>query len=180
MKVLAIQGSPKIKGNTATLLEHYLLGLKENHHDAEIKVIHVAEKNIQSCRGCDGCRNPQRKCVIKDDMQQIYPDILAADVLILASPIFWWNITAQAKQFVDRLYALNYGDNFKGKRFVLLTTYGDKDPNSGVEIIKNMFEDICEYLGMDFIQLYGVCSGEVSVQDNSKAKNDVYNLGKAL
>lgn len=180
MKVLAIQGSPRKSGNTAALLENYLLGLKKNQHAAEIKVINVAEKDIQSCKGCDGCRNSKRKCVIRDDMQEIYPDILAADILILASPIYWWGITAQAKQFIDRFYALNYNNNFAGKKFVLLTTYGGEDPNSGADIIQNMFRDICEYLEMDFSQYYGVCSAEVAVQDNSKAKDDVCQLGRAI
>lgn len=178
MKILAIQGSPRKNGNTAVLLKHYLLGIEEIHQDAEIKMINLTEKNIQSCMGCDGCRNSKRKCVIKDDMHELYSDILEADLLILASPIYWWNITAQAKQFIDRFYALNFNNNFKGKRFVLLTTYGDEDPNSGTDIIKRMFSDICDYLGMDFIQYYGVCSGTVSVKDNTKAQSDVYQLGK--
>lgn len=180
MKVLAIQGSPRKRGNTAALLEHYLIGLREDQRDAEIKAINVAEKDIRSCRGCGGCRTSERKCVIKDDMQEIYPEILEADMLVLASPVYWWGITAQAKQFIDRFYALNFNHNFAGKKFVLLTTYEDADPNSGADIIKKMFHNICDYLGMDFIQYYGVCSAKVSVQDNSKAKDDIYQLGKTV
>lgn len=180
MKVLAIQGSPRKNGNTATLLKHYIQGLEKSHSDAEIKLINVAEKNIQSCRGCQVCRNSQGKCAINDEMQEIYPKILEADLIIMATPIYWWSITAQAKQFLDRFYAINFGHNFKGKKFVLLMTYAGEDPNSGVEIIKNMFNDICEYLEMDFIQSYGICTGEVAVQDNSKVKEDVYNLGIGL
>lgn len=180
MKILAIQGSPRKNGNTAALLKHYLHGIEENHRDAEIKTVHVAEKNIQSCRGCGGCRKVQGKCVINDDMQKIYPNILDADVLIMATPIYWWNITSQAKQLLDRFYALNFARNFKGKRLVVLMTYAGEDPNSGTEIIKNMFHDISEYLDMDFIQSYGVCTGEVSVQDSCEVQQAVYNLGKML
>lgn len=179
MKVLAIQGSPRKNGNTATLLKHYLQGIEKNHSNVEIKLIDVAEKNIQSCKGCQGCRNSQRKCVINDDMQEIYPHILEADLLILATPIYWWSITSQAKQFLDRFYAINSGNNFKGKKFILLMTYAGEDPNSGAEIIKNMFNEICDYLEIDFIQSYGVCTGEVLVQDNPKVQDDVYNLGRA-
>ncbi|ATW23625.1 flavodoxin family protein [Candidatus Formimonas warabiya] len=179
MKVLAIQGSPRKNGNTAALLKCYLQGLVKNHQ-AEVKTIEVAEKNIQSCKGCQGCKSSPGDCVIKDDMAEIYPGILEADVLVLASPIYWWNITSQAKQFVDRFYALNSGDNFKGKKFVLLMTYGGEEPNSGAEIIKNMFHDICDYLKMDFAQAYGVCTGEVSVQDNPHVQDDVHNLGAAF
>ncbi|MEL7567361.1 MAG: flavodoxin family protein [Dehalobacterium sp.] len=180
MKVLAIQGSPRKHGNTAAILKHYLQGIEKSHSDAEVKLINVAEKNIQSCKGCQGCKNLQRKCVINDDMQEIYPNILESDLLILATPIYWWGITAQAKQFLDRFYALNDGHNFKGKKMVLLMTYAGEEPNSGAKIIKNMFNDICDYLEINFVQSYGICTGEVSVQDNPKAQNDVYNLGLAL
>jgi len=180
MKILAIQGSPRKNGNTATLLMHYLKGIEKNHRDAEIKLINVAEKNIKSCKGCQGCRDSHRKCVINDDMQDLFPIILEADLLILATSIYWWSITAQAKQFLDRLYALNFGDNFKGKKLVLLMTYVGEEPNSGAEIIKNMFNEICSYLEMEFIQSYGVCTGDKLVQDNPEVQDDVYSLGIAL
>ena len=180
MKVLAIQGSPRKKGNTATILKHYLQGVAAEHPDWQIEVIKVAKQNIQSCKGCDGCRDPQGKCVIKDDMQEIYPQIIAADILVMASPVYWWSITAQAKQFLDRFYAINYGDHFKGKKFVLLLTYADADPNSGAEITRKMFQEICSYLGMDFIQFYGLCTGEVEAVNNQEALSAVNELGKVL
>lgn len=176
MKVLAIQGSPRKDSNTATLLKYYLHGLEKTHSSVKVKEIDAAEKDIQPCKGCGGCKSPERKCVIKDDMQEIYPNILEADVLVLASPIYWWNITAQAKRLVDRFYALNFGNNFKGKKFVLLMTYAGKEPHSGAEIIKKMFNEICQYLEMDFVQSYGVCTGEVSVQDNPKQESYVFKL----
>lgn len=180
MKVLAIQGSPRKNGNTSTLLQCYLQGIEKNHHHAEIEIINVAEKDIQSCTGCQGCKNSQRKCVINDDMQEIYQSVLKADVLVLASPIYWWNITAQAKQFVDRLYALNYDQQFKGKKLVLLLTYVGEEPNSGTEIIKTMFKEICDYLEIDFTQVYGVCTGTVAFNENYQEQDHAFNLGKAL
>ncbi len=178
MKVLAVQGSPRTEGNTATLLHHYICGLKEAHENAEIELLNLSEKEIQSCNGCNSCTNSERTCVIKDDMQEIYKDVLNANMLILASPIYWWNITAQAKQFFDRLYALDHDDDLKGKKFVLLTTYEGEDPNSGPVLVRKIFDDICDYVGMDFIQSYGVCSGEVSVDNNLEAKNKAFELGK--
>jgi len=180
MKILAVQGSPRKNGNTAALLKHYLAGLTENHSQAEVKLINVAEKNIEPCRGCQSCRKSSRKCVINDEMQEFFPEILQADLLIFASPIYWWNITAQAKKFLDRFYALNFNDNFKGKKLAVLMTYAGEDPNSGAEIIKNMFQDISDYLGMDFIHSFGVCTEDVPVADNLKAQEAVYNLGKSL
>lgn len=180
MKVLAIQGSPRKKGNTATLLDHYLQGLESNETKMEIDLIKLAKKDISPCTGCDSCRKHLGKCAIKDDMQDIYPLLLAADVIVLASPVYWWNITAQAKQFLDRFYAINYEENFKGKKFVLLMTYANKDPNSGLEITKSMFREICSYLSMDFAQHFGVCSGETEVKDNAEAQAEAFDLGKRL
>jgi len=180
MKVLAIQGSPRKKGNTALLLDQYLQGLQSNDVKIEIDLIKLGKMDIRPCKGCGSCREHLGKCTLKDDMQEIYPLLLAADVIILASPVYWWNITAQAKQFLDRFYALNYGENFRGKKFVLLMTYADKDPNSGLEITKSMFREICDYLGMDFAQSFGVCTGETGFKDNAQAQAEATDLGKWL
>lgn len=182
MKLLAVQGSPKKKGNTALLLDHYLRGVEENHPQVEIKRVFLQEKNIKPCRGCYTCESEESKnqCVIQDEMQDLYPKILEADLLVFATPVYWWSITAQLKIFIDRLCAIGVA-GCQGKKFVLLLTYGGADPNSGPEMVKEMFKEICNYLKMDFIQAYKTCTeAYLPVAENQKAQNDVYQLGKNL
>ena len=102
-KVLGIFGSPRRGGNTDLLLEEALKGATEEGARAE--AIHLCDFRITPCRECLACFN-NGTCVIDDDMQGIYPRLLAANIVILASPIFFYGITGWAKAMVDRCQAL--------------------------------------------------------------------------
>jgi len=112
-------------------------------------------------------------------MQQLYREVEAADVIVLATPIYWWNMTAQLKTFVDRLYAMDFEKSFKGKRMVLLMTYGGEDPNSGAEIVEKSFREICEFLSMEFACKFGLCS-ENPIEIRERALEEAYSLGRKL
>jgi multimeric flavodoxin WrbA len=103
MKVLGIFGSPRRGGNTDILLEEALKGAEQG--GAEAERLHLTDFTITPCRECHGC-DQTGECVILDDMQKIYPKLLEADIIILASPIFFYGITAWAKALVDRCQAL--------------------------------------------------------------------------
>ena len=100
---MGIFGSPRRGGNTDTLLEETLKGTEKE--GAEVERLHLTEFTITPCKECHGC-DQTGECVILDDMQKIYPKLLDADVIILASPIFFYGISAWAKAFVDRCQAL--------------------------------------------------------------------------
>ena len=103
LKVMGIFGSPRRGGNTDTLLEETLKGTEKE--GAEVERLHLTDFTITPCKECHGC-DQTGECVILDDMQKIYPKLLDADVIILASPIFFYGISAWAKAFVDRCQAL--------------------------------------------------------------------------
>jgi multimeric flavodoxin WrbA len=103
LKVLGIYGSPRKGGNTDTLLDEALSGAKEA--GAMVDSLRVSDFKISPCRGCHEC-SKKGICVIKDDMQQIYPRLLAADVVILASPIYFYGVTGWSKALIDRCQAL--------------------------------------------------------------------------
>ena len=103
MKVLALSGSPRKKGNTETLLRAVLKGVEAA--GGEIELIRLYDLRIQPCIACGGC-DKTGECVLEDDMQELYPKILASQRIILASPIYFYGITAQAKAFIDRCQAL--------------------------------------------------------------------------
>ena len=103
MKVLGLFGSPRKDGNTDLLLEEALRGAEVE--GAEVERIHLGDVNIIPCKECLKCfQNGQ--CILLDDMQEIYPKLLKADIIIFASPIFFYGITAWAKALVDRCQAL--------------------------------------------------------------------------
>jgi len=103
MRVLGIMGSPRVKGNTDLLLDEALKGAQSQ--GAEVDKLTVDKLNIAPCREYNGCMKDGH-CVIRDDMDSIYPTLLDADVVIVASPMFFYGVTSQLKALIDRCQAL--------------------------------------------------------------------------
>ncbi|ABO48998.1 NADPH-dependent FMN reductase [Desulforamulus reducens MI-1] len=102
MKILGIVGSKRKKGNTSCLVQAALKSAEKE--GAETELIFLGDYSIADCKGCEGCKKTY-KCVIKDDMQKIYPLLLEADGIIMGSPTYFYNITADVKAFIDRCYS---------------------------------------------------------------------------
>jgi len=118
VKVLGIYGSPRRGGNTEILLEESLKGAEKE--GAKVERLYLSDFAITPCKECHGC-DTTGTCILLDDMEKIYPKLLEADVLILASPIFFYGVTAWAKSLIDRSQAL------WAKKYLL------KDPSLGEE-----------------------------------------------
>jgi multimeric flavodoxin WrbA len=103
MKVLGILGSPRKGGNTELLLEEALKGAEAE--GAEVERLRLTDYNIIPCKECLACFK-DGNCIILDDMAKIYPKLLEADIIVLASPIFFYGVTAWAKGLIDRCQAL--------------------------------------------------------------------------
>jgi multimeric flavodoxin WrbA len=99
VKVLGIAASPRRRGNTETLLDRFLVGAESA--GAEVGKIVVARLKIAGCVACDGCWDDGR-CVVRDGFQDVYDKLVAADVIALAAPLYFWNLPAQVKALVDR------------------------------------------------------------------------------
>jgi len=103
MDILAFLGSPRKKGNSEILTEAVLEGVKQAGGSPEI--IRLCDLKISPCISCGGC-DKTGKCVVEDDMTPLYDKIITIDKIIVASPIFFYGITAQTKAFIDRTQAL--------------------------------------------------------------------------
>ena len=117
-KVLGLFGSPRRGGNTEILLEETLKGAEKE--GAKVERLYLGNFTITPCKECHGCDHTGN-CVVLDDMQKIYPKLLEADVVILASPIFFYGVTGWAKSLIDRSQA------FWARKYLL------KDPSLGKE-----------------------------------------------
>ena len=116
-KVLVLMGSPRKSGNSATLAQRIVQGAQSA--GAEVETVFLHEKSIAPCQSCYACQVKDSKgCAIDDDMQAIYPLLLENDAWVIASPVYWFNMSAQTKLWMDRCFALGaYGRNpFRGKR----------------------------------------------------------------
>jgi len=165
MKVLAVLGSPRRSKNTAKLLNNYLDELQMKFEEAEITQIFVGDGSISPCMGCSTCKtSSEKKCVIDDDMQKYYPEILECDILVLATPVYWFNMTTQLKSFIDRFYAFDYSKLSSQKKVVLLTTFGAADKVlSGAINIENSITGITQFLKLDFVHHIGVTAVDVTL-----------------
>jgi multimeric flavodoxin WrbA len=101
MKILGVVGSNRKHGNTSGLVKAALQAAEKENADTAL--VFLGDYSIQDCVGCEGCKDTMR-CVIKDDMQKLYPLLLEADGIILGSPTYFYNITATMKAFIDRCY----------------------------------------------------------------------------
>ena len=117
-KVLILEGSPRRNGNSAILSEEFARGAQEAGCSAE--KIYIAGKKIAGCLGCNACYRNGGSCIQKDDMTEIREKMLSADVIVLASPIYFYSMTAQMKAVIDRTYA--FYQQLEGKTFYFLIT----------------------------------------------------------
>ncbi len=113
MKVLGVVCSPRIDGNTQILVKEALNAALEV--GAETELLNITDKNIKPCDACGSCRKAHGKCKIEDDMQEMYTKLLGADGIILGTPVYFANVSGQAKIFIDRTYALLAGHRLRNK-----------------------------------------------------------------
>lgn len=125
-KVLILSGSPRKGGNSDVLCDEFMRGAIENGNAVE--KIRVAEKNIGYCKACYYCKDNNGQCVIKDDMQEILQKIIDADVIVFASPVYFYSIDAQLKALIDRTVARWL--EVKNKDFYYIVTCADEEKSS--------------------------------------------------
>ena len=168
MKVIGFIASPRKAGNTAWTVNKILEGAKDA--GAETQVWYSSELEIKPCQGCLACVKGDR-CVINDDMQEIYATLKQADALVLGSPVYMGQMTAQAKIFTDRLFAQitpRFSPQFKeanaGKKLVLAFTQGN--PDTGMfqtyfDYTKSIFQ-LLEFDVQDVVVVAGTRSESAS------------------
>jgi multimeric flavodoxin WrbA len=182
-QVLVVLGSPRRKGNSSTLAAQISRGAKSAGAEVETVFLHALE--ISPCRGCDTCKKPNTKgCAIKDDMQEIYQKLTDADAWVIASPVYWFTMSAQTKTFMDRCYALTaYAKNpFAGKRIAIAMSYGDADPvKSGCVNALRTFQDAYRYTGSKIVgMVYGSAVEVGEIAGNKALMREAEELGKRL
>lgn len=124
-KVLILSGSPRKGGNSDILCDQFMKGAEESGN--EVEKIRVAEKNIGYCRACYACRGTG-VCIIKDDVADILQKMIEADVLVLASPVYFYSIDAQLKALIDRTVAR--WTEVRNKEFYYIMTAADTEKSS--------------------------------------------------
>jgi multimeric flavodoxin WrbA len=179
--ILIFKSSPREKGNSSILADKAAEGAQAI--GANIETFSLHKMDIRPCDACDICQETG-VCVLKDDMQILYPKLQAAEAILIASPIYWFTMSAQTKLFIDRWYALesSQGNALKGKKFGIILTYGDTDPySSGAINAIRSFQDMFRYIGADITgMVYGTASNEGDVLKQPDLLGRAYKLGAKL
>ena len=102
-KVLIVLGGGRANGNTAQLANAFMKGAKEAGH--EVELISLNQLNVNGCIGCNACRY-EKPCIQKDDFNSLVPKIKEADLLVFASPLYFWTISSKIKAFIERFYCI--------------------------------------------------------------------------
>jgi len=171
MKILILNGSPRPNGHTSKLIEFFCKGAQESHH--EINVVQVGILNIKGCIACEYCNsNDNNSCAIKDDMQTLYTLINEADMIIFASPVYYWGFSGQLQSTISRFYAIDNPQN--AKKYGLILTSASDDV---YEAIISQYHNIVDYFNavdMGIITAYG------SERDSQSKFDEAFNFGKRL
>jgi multimeric flavodoxin WrbA len=182
-RVLILAASPRKNGNSTILALKAAEGVKAEGGEADL--VPISHLKIAPCNACESCiTKPEAGCIIKDDMQPLYQKIKDAQGIIFATPVYWFNMSAQMKLVIDRAYAIQDKEYFAftGKDVGVILTYGDVDvfASGGVNALRS-FQDICSFVKANLVgTVYGTANKAGEVQTNRELLQKAYDLGKKL
>lgn len=178
-KIVILNGSPRRNGNTSSLTAEFKKGAEESGN--AVKEFFLADMNISGCRSCYcGTKNPYDPCVIKDDMGLIYPEYFDCDVLVLASPLYYWNVSSYLKTAFDRFFGV--AECYPGLKnpyketVLIMAAEGD-----GFEQAEYWYDGMIKNIGWKNIGK--VLCGWVEHPGDTRGKKelvDAYELGKSI
>ena len=150
MKILLINGSPRRNGNTSTALTAIEKGITANLK-AEVESIRAYDLKVAACLNCDFCKRHAGKCVHPDDTNFFLDKVIAADVIIFASPVYWWGISAQTKLLIDKFYARDEELHKLKKQVGIVSTGAGELDDPQYQLIGGQMRNICKFLGWNLI-----------------------------
>ena len=171
MQILILQGSPRANGNTAWMAEEFKNAAEAAGH--QVKLVNVAHKHIAGCLACEYCHGKGNgACIQKDDMQELYPLMAEAEVLVLAAPIYYFTFSAQIQAPIQRMYCVNAPAKVK-KMALLMSSYSPGVYDGALA----EFRDICNYWQVENI---GHVSAKIDEQKTEATKQKVLDLVNRL
>ena len=172
MNILILNGSPRTNGNTVAMINAFTEGAKENGHN--ITIIPVCQKKISGCLACEYCHKQGKgKCIQQDDMQEVYELLEEAEMIVLASPIYYHSFSGQLQCAINRIYALDKPKKLK-KAALILSSGSDHVYCGAIYEYQNSF---LNYLKLEDMGIYSA----FGKQNKSIEKlNELRRFGQSL
>lgn len=177
MKILALMGSPRKGSNTDLLVDKVMEGARTKGHSTD--KLHLYDQDIRPCVDCRGCKRGDYRCVLKDDMQVIYPQLADADLIIFGTPVYWYGPTAKMKLLVDRLRPFISDGGLKGKKGLLVVPSEEGRECCGP--LLEMFRMSYHYLGMESAgEILASAYERAQIKKSPEELKRAHELGAAL
>jgi len=179
-KIVILNGSPRKNGNTSALVRAFTAGAESAGHT--VTQFFLNGMDIHGCRGCFGGHSSKdHPCVQHDDMDKIYPAVRDCDVIVLASPLYYWNMSGQLRTAIDRLFALEEGDGNllrgHGRASALLMAA----EGSGFEDVVTYYDHLMDHLRWTNLgHVLAGGNGDMGDIEGKPELQQAYNLGKAI
>lgn len=149
--ILIVNGSPRMKGNTRSILKTLEKSLAEKYPSANIEFIDVCRHTLKGCVNCDSCMNNGGKCVLDDDTDLLMEKVLSAGTIIFGSPVYWMGVTAQLKLFIDKFYCKDPVMHDLKKKIAIISVGAAELSDGQYGIIEAQFREMAEFLGWTFV-----------------------------
>jgi len=174
MKVICLLGSPRKNGNSATIAKHFCDAAMR--FGAEVQIFPLNQLNYRGCQGCMACKTKLDRCALQDDLTAVLDAVRDADVLVLASPVYYWDVSAQLKAFIDRTYSYLVPDFYTnpvqsrlrpGKKLVFMLAQGHPDQTLFTDIFPK-FDYFFKMYGFSETHLLRACGVQAPGEVNSQ------------
>lgn len=177
MKIVVLTGSPRSNGNSAYLAEQFIKGAREQGH--EVFRFDCAFKHVEACRACNRC-GMNGNCIFNDDFIELRPHLIEAHMVVFATPMYYFGVSAQMKRVIDRFYAINGQIKGAHKKAAFMMTYADTAKAEAEPMLLH-YRTLINYLGwtsVGEIVAPGVwTAGSIR---NTAYPQQAYRLGKNL
>lgn len=186
MNFCILMGSPRLHGNTAELLKPFIEELK--NADASVTYITLADKKVNPCKSCYACQQVDGEygCVQKDDMDEIVDNMIKADCIVFATPIYTWYCTAEMKVVLDRHFGLNKyygsakGSLWENKSCAIIATHG-YDRAYATEPFETGIKRFCDHSNHTYLGMFSVRDEDnIHSFQSSEAKAGAREFAKEL
>lgn len=184
MKIVAVLGSPRLNGNSALIAGCFLETAR--HLGAETRSFALNTLSYRGCQACRACKKHSEFCILKDDLSEVLQAVREADVIVLASPVYYGDVTGQMKLFIDRTYCFltpdyitnpNRSRLLPGKTMVFALTQGMAD-ESGFADVFPRYSEMMKFNGIEHVHLIRACG--LSKRDDVLQRQDVLKQAEDL
>lgn len=177
MKITVITGSAHKNGTSAMLADKFIEGAKEAGH--EVFRFDAAFETVKPCLACEYCSSHNSECVHKDSMEKLNGELIDADVVVFATPLYYYTVSAQLKAVMDRFHAKNSIISGGKKAVLLATAYGDGDQT--MEALDKMYEASLRFLNWENVgKIYAIGCPVREMLEVTEFPEQAYQLGKSI